>query len=95
MTWNVALGLIGDLAVREGSRVALLLLVEDAVLGQQQVQEERGDRRPVQSLSLTGGFRAASRASASSLASDEQAPQPQAKRTRANHDIEARTLAAS
>ena len=37
-------GLVGDFAVREGSRVALLLLVEDAVLGQQQVQEERGDR---------------------------------------------------
>ena len=32
-------GLVGDLAVRKGSRVALLLLVEDAVLGQQQVHE--------------------------------------------------------
>ena len=41
-TWTS--GLVGDLAVREGSRVVLLLLVDDAVLGQQQVQEERRDR---------------------------------------------------
>ena len=39
-------GLVGDFAVREGSRVALLLLVEDAVLGQQQVEEQRRDCRP-------------------------------------------------
>ena len=109
-------GLVGDFAVREGSRVALLLLVEDAVLGQQQVQEERGDRadrvrsleqddqrRAVRVLALivvvtaaaVGSWRrflAAPRIPASSLASEEQAPRPQAKRTRAIQDISRREL---
>ena len=51
-------GLVGDFAVREGSRVALLLLVEDSVFGQQHAAPSlpKTPKRISQRASLPSSF---------------------------------------